>query len=154
MARERDQTGSDFPFVSAEKTGRCKSAKSLIRALSTILLLRESFLNQLGSMNGKNLASNHLFFSMNKQKLFLLIAVVAISLAAVNRSQARVFIGIGVPFPVYYGPSYYYGPYYGSGYYCGGYYSSGYYWGPRGYVYYYRPYWHRRWWYRHHWYYR
>ena len=153
MARERDQTGSDFPFASAKKTGRCKSAKSLIRALSTIVLFRESFLNRLGSMNGKNLASNHLFLSMNTQKLFLLIAVVAISLAAVNRSQARVFIGIGLPLPVYYGPAYY-GPYYGSGYYCGGYYPSGYYWGPRGYVYYYRPYWHRRWWYRRHWYYR
>src|SRR5215831_15146047 len=100
MAREREQTGSDFPFVSAEKTGRCKSAKSLMRALSTISVFGESLLNQLGSMNGKNLASNHLFLSMNKQKLFLLIAVVAIGLAAVNRSQAGVHIAIGIPVPV------------------------------------------------------
>jgi hypothetical protein len=136
-----------------------------MRALSTISVFGESLLNQLGSMNGKNLASNHLFLSMNKQKLFLLIAVVAIGLAAVNRSQAGVHIAIGIPVPVFYGPGYYgpyygsgyygYGPgYYGSGYYGAGYYPSGYYWGPRGYIYYYRPYWHRRWWHRHHWYYR
>jgi hypothetical protein len=85
------------------------------------------------------------------RKAFLAVLAILIgTFLTANQSEAGIHVSIGVPGPVYYGPSY--GPdyyYYGPGYY----YPSGYYWGPSGYIYYYHPRWHHRYWRRHHWYY-
>jgi hypothetical protein len=86
--------------------------------------------------------------SGDMRKLFLIVATI-LAFWTANPSQAGVYVSIGIPGPVYYGPSYYYGPgyYYGPDYY----YPSGYYWGPSGYIYYYRPHWRHRYWRYHHW---
>ncbi|MBV9489057.1 MAG: hypothetical protein JO069_04940 [Verrucomicrobia bacterium] len=76
---------------------------------------------------------------MKKVLLTLAFVLGAITLAPFG-AKAGVFIGfpLPVPVPVFYGPAY--RPY-----------PPGYYYGPRGYVYYRRPYWRHRYWARGHW---
>ena len=82
------------------------------------------------------------------RKFFLVLAMILVGgFFAIGESKAGIYVGVGVPGPVYYGPGYNPGYYYGPGYYA-----PGYYWGPYGYRYYARPYWRHRYWRRHRWY--
>ena len=56
--------------------------------------------------------------SRNMKKLILIaLAFFAVAFLTANQSRAGVFVSVGIPGPVYYGPGYYYSPgYYPYGY--------------------------------------